>query len=74
LDYKTRRALYRKIEKERGTKVLTFVTSDRQGMETVIAQDCIDLFVDLLDKIGPHKKIAGSAYDRGQHSGRVAPS
>ena len=39
-------------------KVLTFVTSDRQGMETVIAQDCIDLFVDLLDKIGPTKKIS----------------
>jgi hypothetical protein len=58
LDYKTRQALYRKVEKERGTKVLTFVTSDRQGMETVIAPDSIDLFVDLLDKIGPTKKIS----------------
>jgi Serine dehydrogenase proteinase len=58
MDYKTRQALYRKVEKERGTKVLTFVTSDRQGMETVIAPDSIDLFVDLLDKIGPSKKIS----------------
>jgi hypothetical protein len=58
VDYNTRRTLYREVEKERGTRVLTFVTSDRQGMETVIAQDCIDLFVDLLDKIGPTKKIS----------------
>jgi hypothetical protein len=27
-------------------------------METIIAPDCIDLFVDLLDKIGPTKKIS----------------
>jgi hypothetical protein len=58
VDYKTRQGLYRKVEKERGTKVLTFVTSDRQGMETVIAPDSIDLFVDLLDKIGPSEKIS----------------
>ncbi|MGV7213462.1 SDH family Clp fold serine proteinase [Bradyrhizobium sp. UFLA05-112] len=58
MDYQARQALYRQIEKERRTKVLTFVTSDRQGMETVIAQDCIDLFVDLLDQVGPTKKIS----------------
>jgi hypothetical protein len=58
LDYKTRKSLYREIEKARRTKVLTFVTSDRQGMETAIAPDIIDLFVDLLDKIGPTKKIS----------------
>jgi len=58
LNYKTRKALYKRVEKERDTKVLTFVTSDRQGMETIIAPDVIDLFVDLLDKIGPTKKIS----------------
>jgi ClpP class serine protease len=58
LNFKTRRTLYRKIEAERSTKLLTFVTSDRPGMETQIAQDCIDLFVDLLDKIGPTKRIS----------------
>ena len=58
MKYQTRRALYRKIEQERDTKVLTFVTSDRQGTETVIAHDCFDLFVDLLDQIGPTKKIS----------------
>jgi len=36
--YADRQKHYAKIEKERKTKVLTFVTSDRQGMETAIAQ------------------------------------
>jgi hypothetical protein len=58
VDFKARRTLYRKIEKERDTKVFAFVTSDRAGAETQIAQDCIDLFVDLLDKIGPTKRIS----------------
>ena len=58
MNYKARQALYRRIERERDTKVLTFVTSERSGMETIIAPDCIDLFVDLLDKIGPTKKIS----------------
>jgi ATP-dependent protease ClpP protease subunit len=58
VNFKTRRTLYRKIEGERRTKVLGFVTSDRVGLETQIAQDCIDLFVDLLDKIGPTKRIS----------------
>jgi len=58
MDYKTRRRIYKQVEKDRGTKVLAFMTSDRQGMETQIAQDCIDLFVDLLDRIGPTKKVS----------------
>ena len=58
MDYNTRRRLYRRIEAEPDTKVLTFATSDRQGMETQIAQDCIDLFVDLLDQIGPTTRIS----------------
>jgi ATP-dependent protease ClpP protease subunit len=56
--FKTRRTLYRQIETERDTRLLAFVTSDRAGMETQIAQDCIDLFVDLLDKIGPSRRIS----------------
>jgi hypothetical protein len=58
MNYTTRRAIYRKIEQARQTKVIAFVTSDRSGMETQIASDCIDLFVDLLDKIGPTPKIS----------------
>src|SRR5262249_34748678 len=58
MDYKSRQPLYRKIERERSSKLLSFVTSDRVGMETIIAPDCIDLFVDLLDQIGPTSKIS----------------
>jgi hypothetical protein len=58
MDYATRQRIYRRVERERGTKLLTFVTSDRQGMETQIAQDCVDLFVDLLDQVGPTSKIS----------------
>jgi hypothetical protein len=58
VNFKTRHTLYRKIEAERSTKVLAFVTSDRAGVETQIAQDCIDLFVDLLDKVGPTNRIS----------------
>jgi hypothetical protein len=58
MSYKSRKPLYRKIEKLRTSKVLSYITSDRQGMETIVSNDCIDLFVDLLDKIGPTKKIS----------------
>lgn len=58
MSFPERQKLYRKIEKERQTKVLAFVTGDRVNMETRIAPDCIDLFVDLLDKIGPTKRIS----------------
>ena len=58
MTYSDRKELYRVIEKDRATKVLSFITSDRKGMETLIAQDCIDQFVDLLEKIGPTKRIS----------------
>ena len=58
MNFQTRKALYEAIEKDRSTKVLAFATSDRQGMETQIAPDVIDLFVDLLDKIGPTERMS----------------
>jgi hypothetical protein len=56
MNFATRKRIYTAIEQERDTKVMTFVTSDRAGVETQIAPDCVDLFVDLLDKIGPTKQ------------------
>ena len=50
--------LYKQIEELRCSKVICFVTGDRQGMETQIAHDCIDPFVDLLDEIGPTQRIS----------------
>jgi len=48
MNFADRKKIYRAVEKQRQTKIITFVTSDRAGMETQIAPDCIDLFVDLL--------------------------
>lgn len=53
-----RKKIYRKIEKERQTKLICYITSDRPRAETKIASDCIDIFVDHLDKIGPTKRIS----------------
>ena len=58
MNYSERIELYRQIEDSRQTKVLSFITGDRRGMETVIAQDCIDPFVDLLERIGPTSQIS----------------
>ena len=49
---------YRQIEKERDTKVVLFATSERPNAETQIAPDAVEIFVDLLDSIGPTKKIS----------------
>ncbi len=58
-------ALYHQLEEKLNTKILTYVTSDRQGYETQIAQDVIDLFIGQLDKIGVVPKISLYLYTRG---------
>jgi ClpP class serine protease len=68
MDHATRKKLYQKIERERNTRVLAFVTSDRAGMETRIAPDCIDLFVDLLDRIGPTNRLSLVLHTDGGHT------
>ena len=68
MDYSTRRDLYDGIERDRDTRVLSFITSDRKNMETVIAQDCIDPFVDLLERIGPTRRISLLLHTNGGHT------
>ena len=58
MDFSTRRKLYEQIEKDRNTRVLSFVTGTRQGLEIQIAGDCIGRFVELLDEIGPTERIS----------------
>lgn len=58
MNYSERKRLYRQIERDRESKVLSFITSDRRGMESQIAQDCIDPFVDILEQIGPTDRIS----------------
>ncbi|TXN04193.1 serine protease [Methylobacterium sp. WL64] len=68
MNFAARQKLYRRIEKQRGSKVITFVTSDRTGMETQIAPDCVNLFVELLDEIGPTSKISLILHTNGGHT------
>lgn len=56
--FNERKALYQAIENERDTKLLVYITSDRLHAETQIGADCIDIFVDALDAIGPTKRIS----------------
>ena len=55
--YKARKAIYKRIEKERKSKVVNYVTGDRPGMETQIGPDVIDLFVDHLDALWPAERL-----------------
>jgi len=58
MNHAFRVAHYRKIEAERRTRVLLFVTGERAGLQTQIAGDAIGPFVSLLDQIGPTKKLS----------------
>lgn len=58
MDFTTRKSLYEQIERERETKIVAYVTSDRAGAETQISPDCMDIFVDVLDAIGPTTRIS----------------
>lgn len=58
MGFAERKPLYDAIEQERETKVISYVTSDRANAETQIGADCIDIFVDHLDAIGPTRRIS----------------
>lgn len=63
--YRERTELYKELEKEFNSKILAYITSDRPNMETQIASDVIEYFIDHLDKIGPCDKISLFLYTRG---------
>lgn len=56
---------YKKIEESRGSKLLVYVTSDRQNAETTIAADILSPFANHLDKIGDTQKITLYLYSNG---------
>ena len=58
MNFSYRKELYKQIEQDRGSKVLSFVTGTRQGLEIEITHDCIGRFVELLDEIGPTRRIS----------------
>lgn len=63
--YINRVELYKKLEAKLNSKLLVYITSDRNGFETSIAQDVIDIFINQLDKIGVTEKISLYLYTRG---------
>jgi hypothetical protein len=58
MNFVTRKPIYESIETQRNTKVISYITGDRRNADAQISPDCIDLFVDVLDDIGPTKKIS----------------
>jgi hypothetical protein len=58
MGFAERKPLYEAIEHARDTKIISYVTGDRPNAETQIGADCIDIFVDHLDTIGPTKRIS----------------
>lgn len=63
--YAERKRLYKKIEAFTDSKVLCFVTGDRQNLEIQIAPDALDHFSEHLDRIGVTKRISLILYSRG---------
>ena len=57
--------ILRRVEEARNSKVILYVTGDRQGLNTQIGQDVIDLFIDHLDALGPVDKISLIIYTIG---------
>ena len=56
---------YKKIEELRGSKILIYVTSDRQNAETNIGSDIFAPFVNHLDQLGDVEKISLFIYSNG---------
>ena len=63
--YDDRKKFYQQLEKERNSKVIAYVTGDRPGMETQIAADVPDVFLEHLDKYGKVNKISLIIYTCG---------
>jgi len=63
--YKDRIDLYQKIEEKRNSKLITYVTGDRRGLETQIHSEVLGFFTEHLDIIEHSPKISLYLYTRG---------
>ena len=63
--YLDRNEIYKRIEQERNSKVIAYVTGDRGNMGGHIASDVPDVLLEHLDTIGKQKKISLILYTRG---------
>ncbi len=63
-----RLALLQSIEKDRGSRVIAYLTADRDVLPAQIASDVIPLFYEHLEKIGPVDRVDIFLYTRGGHT------
>lgn len=63
--YQNRKELYKKLEENRKSKVIVYVTGDRRSLETRIHQEVLDFFVHHLDLIRNVPKISLYLYTTG---------
>lgn len=63
--YSSRIKLYEELETLRDCKSLTYITGDKQGMETKIHAEVLDMFVDHLDTFNKNDKISLFLYSTG---------
>lgn len=66
--FRDRLVLYQELEEARGSRVLVYITGDRQGMETQIHSEIVNFIVDHLDSFsipGKIEKISLFLYSRG---------
>ncbi|MEO1407948.1 MAG: serine protease [Pseudomonadota bacterium] len=64
-NHQERFQILKRIERERKSKAILYVTGDRPGLETQIGPDVVDLFVEHLDAIWPAEKISLIVYTTG---------
>jgi len=63
--FSDRLELYQELESKRESKLLVFITGDRQGMETQMHPEVLDMIVEHLDSFGNNKKITLFMHTRG---------
>ncbi len=63
--YKERISLYKELEESRSSKLLVYVTGDRQGLETKIHSEVLNFFIHHLDLFKDSDKISLFLYSRG---------
>ena len=63
-----RQELIKKIQQERGSRVISYFTAERQTLGTRMGSDTIPLFFEHLQKIGKSDKIDLFLYTRGGHT------
>ncbi|MFO8056919.1 MAG: serine protease [bacterium] len=63
--YQERKNFYRELEEKRQSKLLIYITGDRENRQTQISHDVIDLFVNHLDSIGDVDKLSLYLYTTG---------